>query len=700
MPFSDMPSTVMPQTVVPETNSPPPITMQFAEGSKVDQENLAFQPLVAYVKNRFYRSKTRREQDERRWLECYRNYRGIYGPDVAFTSTEKSRVFIKITKTKVLAAYAQIVDVLFAGNKFPIGVQPTPVPNGDTPDAVHVDMKEPETPQSSSTIVRPELLGTLKKVLMGRADDKIKEGPGLTPSSATWEPLKMAARKMEKKIHDQLAESDAAMHLRNFAFELCLLGTGIIKGPFAYDKEYPMWNEKGEYVPKKQTIPRSQFVSLWNCYPDADAKNMKECDYFIERHKMSRPQLRDLKKRKSFRSESIELAIAEGPSYIPEYWESILEDNKTQPANESFEVLEYWGVIDKETADLSDLELPDELKDSDEIQVNAWICNSKIIRLVLNPFTPRRIPYHASPYELNPYSFFGIGVAENMSDTQILMNGFMRMAVDNAALSGNVILEINETMLTPGQNMEVFPGKIFKTQGQPGQAINDIKFENVTQELLSLYDKARQLTDEATSMPSYAHGGTGINQVGRTASGMSMLMGASDKTIKAVVRNIDDYILSPWGKDHFAFNMQFNFDPDLVGDLEVVAQGTESLMRNEVRSQKLLQFLQVVMGNPLTAPFGKLDYMLRELAASLDLEEDKVLNDPREAMLQAMVMQKMGMMTGAAKFGAGPQVGNGAADGATAPVPGAPGFAGGGGGDNGGDTTGGQPAPAQPQPAG
>ena len=32
-----------------------------------------------------------------------------------------------------------------------------------------------------------------------------------------------------------------------------------------------------------------------------------------------------------------------------------------------------------------------------------------------------------------------------MSDTQQLMNGFMRMAVDNAVLSGNLIFEIDET---------------------------------------------------------------------------------------------------------------------------------------------------------------------------------------------------------------------------------------------------------------
>lgn len=692
-----MPIAQMPTNIEVANDKPinPALTVQLEEGSAPEQENYKYSSLVEHVKSRYTRSKTRRFQDEERWLSSYRNYRGLYGPDQMFTSTEKSRVFIKITKTKVLAAYAQLIDILFAGNKFPLGVIPTPIPNSDTPEAVHVDMKDQQQMQQpqSSTVIRPELLGSLKKILSGRVDDKLKEGPGRTPETATWEPLKMAAKKMERKIQDQLAESNASMHLRNFSFELCMLGTGVMKGPFAFDKEYPNWDEEGKYIPKKKTIPRSSQVSIWNFYPDAEAKNMSECDYVIERHKMSRSDLRELKKRHGFRSESINQAIAAGPSYTPEYWESVLDDNRVSVANESYEVLEFWGVIDKETAVLAELDLPAELADEDELQVNAWICNDRILRLIINPFTPRRLPYHACPYELNPYSFFGIGVAENMADTQMIMNGTMRLVIDNAALSSNVILEVNETNLVPGQSMEVFPGKIFKTQGPIGQSINSTKFDNVTQETLMIYDKARQLADESTGIQSYSHGGTGINQVGRTAAGMQMLMGASDKILKSVVRNVDDYLLTPWGKDHFAFNMQFDFDPEMVGDLDVVALGTDALLRNEVHSQKLMQFFQTVMGNPMTAPFAKIDYILREYATSLDLDEEKVLNDPREAMVQALVMAKMAPAAPQGREGTETP----AADGMSAPVPGQQGYSGEGGGDNGNNAAKGRSQQQGPQ---
>jgi hypothetical protein len=341
------------------------------------------------------------------------------------------------------------------------------------------------------------------------------------------------------------------------------------------------------------------------------------------------------------------------------------------------------------------VDIPKELEEVDELQANVWICNNKLIRMVLNPFKPARIPFMAAPYELNPYSFFGIGIAENMDDTQTLMNGFMRMAVDNAVLSGNLLIEVDETNLVPGQDMSVYPGKVFRRQGgAPGQAIFGTKFPNVAQENLQLFDKARVLADESTGFPSFAHGQTGVMGVGRTASGISMLMGAANGTIKTVIKNVDDYLLRPLGEGLFRFNMQFDFDPEIKGDLEVRARGTESLMANEVRSQRLMQFLQVA-SNPALAPFAKFQYIIREIAKSLDLDPDKVTNDINEAAIQAELMkgfqQEQAQQQGGAPAGANPMDMTGAGGGTigtgAVPMPQEQGFSG-----NAGQ---GQPQPTQ-----
>ena len=52
--------------------------------------------IVGYVQQRFDKAETARNGEEQRWIRSYRNYRGLYGPDVQFTSTEKSRVFLKV----------------------------------------------------------------------------------------------------------------------------------------------------------------------------------------------------------------------------------------------------------------------------------------------------------------------------------------------------------------------------------------------------------------------------------------------------------------------------------------------------------------------------------------------------------------------------------------------------------------------------
>jgi len=619
--------------------------------------------VVSFIEDRYKRSEDSRYADEERWLKAYRNYRGLYSKDVQFTDTEKSRVFVKVTKTKTLAAYGQIVDVLFGNNKFPLSVNPSVLPDG-VAESLHINVDpnasaagkalDPVTQQPSP---KPYLLDGENKLQPGETlvdlskrlgpvankleavSDRIVEGDGTSPTTVTFHPALIAAKKMEKKIHDQLQESGASTHLRSMAFEMALLGTGVMKGPFAVDKEYPNWNEEGEYDPLVKTVPECSHVSVWDFYPDPEAKSMTDAEYVVQRHKMSRTQIRALKGRPYFMADSIGMAVDKGPNYIQKYWEMSMEDDDTQPSSERWEVLEFWGFVDVGVLEEHGVSIPKSLKDFDEVNCNVWICNGEVLRFVLNPFKPTRIPYYAVPYEHNPYSFFGVGIAENMDDTQTLMNGFMRMAIDNAALSGNLIIEVDETNLVPGQDMSVYPGKVFRRQGgAPGQAIFGTKFPNVAQENMQLFDKARVLADESTGFPSFAHGQTGVSGVGRTASGISMLMSAANGSIRTVVKNVDDYLIRPLGKSFFAFNMQFDFDESIRGDLEVHASGTESLMANEVRSQRLMQFLQVAQ-NPVLAPFAKMDYIIREIAKSMDLDPDKVTNSMQDAAIQAEILK-------------------------------------------------------------
>lgn len=268
--------------------------------------------------------------------------------------------------------------------------------------------------------------------------------------------------------------------------------------------------------------------------------------------------------------------------------------------------------------------------------------------MAINPFLPKRIPYHIFHWEKDLYNFFGVGIAENMEDSQMLVNGFWRLAIDNAALAGNMVFEADEMNLVPGQDLSVYPGKIFRRRaGAPGQALFSHKFNTTAFENIQIMDKAMMLADSSTGIPAVSHGQP-AGTVGRTAMGMSMMMGAAGLNIKTVIRNLDQQALKPLGEALFAWNMQFSKKKFLKGDLSIVATGTDNLIQKEVKSQRLLQFLQIATSNPVTAPMVNAEKLLEDIARTLDLDSNEMINSPKKQKAVAeMLALSQGMNGGA-----------------------------------------------------
>ena len=119
--------------------------------------------------------------------------------------------------------------------------------------------------------------------------------------------------------------------------------------------------------------------------------------YVIQRHSYNKQQLEDLISKPMFREGAIRACLETGPNYQTRGYESSLYDRETVENiyKNRFEVLEYWGIVDKDLAYQCGIE-----SDKDVINVNAWICGGKILRMVENPFEPNRLPFMVCPYEL------------------------------------------------------------------------------------------------------------------------------------------------------------------------------------------------------------------------------------------------------------------------------------------------------------
>lgn len=692
--------------ILPESKPFDDVDMSKEEEKKAN----ALASVITTVEQAYLKAKDARTPQERKWLDSYKAWRGEYSEEekaqiaqAKQRNLSASEVFIKITKTKTTAALGQVSEVLFAGGRFPLGIEPTPEPEGVAKEAFIVPENLPipgdiygyhgdgETlePGATGQTLLSGLWNKYKTLLQGK---KVIEGPSPDPSMfPQLSPAQESAQLMERMILDQIEEGNVRTEMRKSLWECLVLGTGCMKGPLTYEQTTHSWKKEGDeikYDPKQKDMPRSFHVSIWNLYPDPDnrSNDVQASSFIVEKHLFNRQQVMELKKFKGFDENAIERVLRNTPKREQEYWESAITDVNQTFSDERYEILEYWGYLKKE--DL--LYLPEVDKKrlatlTDQAQVNVWVCAGELLRVVINPFVPARLPYYVFPFEEHNYQLWGTSIPENMKDPQMLMNGHTRMWIDNLKFAGSVILEVNENQLVPGQDMTIYPGKIFRKQGgAPGQSIYSISVNNTAQEHMQAFDKARALADEVTGQPSYAYGQTGAQSGIRSAAQQSMLMGAAAGNIKQVIKNIDDYFLSPLGEAYFAWNMQFNPKADIRGDVRIVAKGTSALMQKEVQSQRLLQFLQVVSANPLLTPFANMDYILKQIAISLDLDPEKTVNDPKMAKLVADIMGMMqGSMAGqqAATGGEGamnPSDTSGAGGGnigvGMAPTPGEPGF--------------------------
>jgi len=232
------------------------------------------------------------------------------------------------------------------------------------------------------------------------------------------------------------------------------------------------------------------------------------------------------------------------------------------------------------------------------------------------------------------------------------MNAAVRIWLDNLALSSGPMLEVNTDLLAAGEDpTDIHPWRVFLREGGDGSMpavrwYQPIANANGLNQIVELF---RRFADETTSLPSYTHGETG-KSLNKTATGMSMLMGAANVALKSTIKNIDDFLLEPMIESLFHWNMEYNPREDIKGDLRIVARGSTALVQKEVQSQRLLQFLSLV-SNPMDAPQIDRNKLLREIATTLDIDPDEVIKS--EERLQAEQALQNQMLAGMQQGGAG-----------------------------------------------
>ena len=605
-----------------------------------EEEQEELNSLGSILKAKYTEYKDARDNIEDDWIEDLRAFMGQYDPDVLSkiqSKGDRSQVYVGLTRTKVLAAYSRITDLLFQPGQDFFSIEKTPISKQPVVERQLAEKAALEIQQAA------EQVGTagLEELVMARLQELTEE---------IEEETDRRVENMHQAILDQSKESNLEQKMKDAIMEQVIFGTGAMKaGTLKVEKDHMyMTNEEGvpELFIEEYPMPEMEAVSIFDLYPDPHATSVNDMRDIFRRHIISRTEFNALKDYPGFNVDLINECIEMNPEGNHDEAQheidrrNIANVNDSNTNTEKFEVLEFWGSLNGYDLQDAGIEFGDEDDLSMEYDANIWIVSGKVIKAQLNPLPGGVIPYFIFPYEKNPHAFWGTGVPRMMRDSQATMNAATRIYLDNVALSSGPMVEVNTDIMASGEDpTELYPWRVFLREGGDGNQpmVRFYQPQSNSPALVSVIELLRRFADETTALPSYTHGQT-QSSLNRTATGISILMSNANIVLKSVIKNIDDFLTKPMIRSLYDWNMTWNENENVKSDMRIVAKGSTALIQKEVQSQRLLQFLSLI-NNPLDAQMINREKLLTDIAKSLDIDPDEVIKSQEELMNEQALQQ-------------------------------------------------------------
>jgi hypothetical protein len=653
--------------------------------------------LAGHIKRFWQSAQSAKQPIERQMLSALRARNGVYEPDELALIREQggSEIFMMLTSAKCRGFEAWMREIMLPDSgEQPWGLEPTPMP--DLP---------PNVQQAVVNSVVQMAMAAGWDVEDQRVDQYL-----LKVKSLAMRRLKQIAQQIanrhEMKIQDQFAEGGWEEALSDFVYDLATYPAAIIKGPVLRMAKTREWlpGPGGMWVPHITTRARPEWDrrSPFDLYPAAAMKRIGAGN-FIDRHMFTRGELVELRGLPGYSTEAIDAVLMEygdrgfSSRLMSDTQRAILEmrPNEQFDPEQNIESLNFWGscsgkmLLDwgyKSGVDVGGI------RATDEYQMEAWMCGRYIIKAQLNPDPMGERPYSVTSFEPIPDSIWGKGLPEVMRDCQKMCNSSARAVSNNMAIASGPQVEVNVDRVADGEAItKPYPWKLWQTTtdmtGNNQPAIRFFQPQANVQELLMVYDKFSSESDNVTGVPKYSYGDSRIGGAGRTSSGLAQLLGTMGKGIRRVVGFASRYVVVPNVMRTFNFNMEFDPDNTIKGDLRACVKGIAAALLKDQVAMRQREMLQATM-NPLDASIlgvkGRAK-MLRPALSAADFDADDILPDDLELELLQASLPPPHELVG----GAGPNAGS---DGGMPP-----GMSAAGGTPGGGETTDASGAPSNGQ---
>lgn len=632
------------------------------EDSRKEAETRTNQPVVqglaGYVRTCWESAKRAKRDVEQRMLRNLRQRRGEYEPEVlsAIREQEGSEIFMMLTSNKCRASSAWLRDTLLgARDEKCWSIEPSPLP--DLPEhikqsVVQEAVQEAMTWFSAGNSMSREMMFELVQTIKDRQVAELREMS------------QRMCERMELKMEDQLVEGGFLKAFKAFIDDYTTFPSAIIKGPVMRNKRRLSWNRSADGAVSPEVT--DEIVEEWDridpmmAYPSPTSTNPDD-GFFIEHHRLTRSDLLELKGVDGYDDDAITAVLDDyGRGGLRE-WLSIDSEKADAEGRSQFaletspdatiDAIQFWGSVQGKM--LKDWGLKEVENVTDEYHCEVWLIGQWVIKATLNYDPLRRKPYFKASYEEIPGAFWGNAIPDLIRDCQTMCNAAARALADNMAIASGPQVVFNVDRLPDGEDLtQMYPWKVWQVTSDPysgsARPMDFYQPNLLSNDLLQIYTHFSNQADEFSMFPRYMSGNNaGVGGAGRTASGMSMLMGNASKTVKQAVANIDGCITEPLIERLYVHNMLYVDDPDLKGDVSVHALGANSLVVKDAAQVRRNEFLQIALANPLAQEVvGKegVAALLHEQAKTLDLDADEIVPPPEVLRMRWAAQAQMAPM--------------------------------------------------------
>jgi hypothetical protein len=457
---------------------------------------------------------------------------------------------------------------------------------------------------------------------------------------------RLDAMLMRDQLREDLDGVDVKSTISEAVTNAALFGTGIIKVNVETKTEKatsrgPDGMLVGEDIPTVVVTPES--LRPDQCIPDPAGTSVSQMLGFGVDYR-NKPVSDTLEKIRqgTYREDALPFIAGHTDPRSGQEVDFDLSVTVNDSDTDAMHILEYHGkvplfLLEKANGEdkLVDKLLAEDFEaDGDEgplVEAIVTIANESILlRAIVNPFVKTDRSIIAFPWEKVPGHFWGRGVSEKGYNPQKALDAEMRARVDALGFVSAPMLGMDAGRIPRGFRPEIKPGKIWLTNGPPGEILQPVGIGAVDPNTFQQTGELQQMVQMGTGAfdtASTLRGSTSSG--GNAANSGSMMLGAFVKRSKRAVQNVDRKLVSPLIQMVALRYLQFAPSRYPYEDTKFVVKGSLGIIAREIEQLNITQLIGMLpegaTNAKLTAAEGfiEMSSVINKVDIVRALDEDK-----------------------------------------------------------------------------